>query len=254
MASVTLQLSAKAVNHSSSSSIHTNHKKALATGRRWVAYKLQTDKLIDKPWSDQDEHPIGCPFWLARQRQVGARYNSRQANTNEPPLLQWRYQASGLVEEFRVWCLLYGLSSNRMFISADGTRFEWRRLSPADPTAYDVLVFVSSLILMLMKIVAYSYTWYLTCSLHSSDGRMRKLQVSSAMANSAVSRSDWMAVGISWGYLSFTFDNDRVLLESLLALTVNRWIDMYRQWILLSCRIDIRRVSTDCGSTNCICN
>lgn len=28
--------------------------------------------------------------------------------------------------------------SNRMFVSSDGTRYEWRRLYPEDPTAYDV--------------------------------------------------------------------------------------------------------------------
>lgn len=28
--------------------------------------------------------------------------------------------------------------SNRMFVTEDGTRYEWRRLYPEDPTAYDV--------------------------------------------------------------------------------------------------------------------
>jgi hypothetical protein len=39
---------------------------------------------------------------------------------------------------FLIFTSLY--SSNRMFVSADGTRYEWRRLYPEDPTAYDVTV------------------------------------------------------------------------------------------------------------------
>ncbi|KIM80798.1 hypothetical protein PILCRDRAFT_9233 [Piloderma croceum F 1598] len=87
--------------------------------------------------------------------------------------------------------LVYNLNTNnRMFVSADGTRYEWRRLYPEDPTAYDLYMVP-----------------------HTPIARFRR-------------EYEETPVGPSYAYLQFCFDNDLLLLEAMLALCVNRWMDM----------------------------
>jgi len=90
--------------------------------------------------------------------------------------------------------LVYNLNTNnRMFVSADGTRYEWRRLYPEDPTAYDLYLIP-----------------------HTPIARFRR-------------EYEDTPVGPSYAYLQFCFDSDRLLLEALLALCINRWVDRHIQ-------------------------
>jgi len=83
--------------------------------------------------------------------------------------------------------LAYDTDTNRrMFVSEDGTRYEWRRLYK---DAYDL---------------------YLTPQTIIAKFRLEHEDT---------------PVGPCYAYLQFCFDNDLLLLEAMLALCVNRWMD-----------------------------
>jgi len=83
--------------------------------------------------------------------------------------------------------LAYDTDTNcRLFASEDGTRYEWRRLSK---DAYDLYLIPQTIIAKFR--LEYEDT----------------------------------PVGPCYAYLQFCFDNDLLLLEAMLALCVNRWID-----------------------------
>ncbi|KAF9009411.1 hypothetical protein BDQ17DRAFT_1235893 [Cyathus striatus] len=87
--------------------------------------------------------------------------------------------------------VLPGSSNNaRAFVSADGRRFEWRR-SRENPTSYDLYASPN------MRIAIFR----------------RYAQPT--------------AVGPSHGLLQYTFNHDLLLAEALVALCLNRWIDIH---------------------------
>jgi hypothetical protein len=124
--------------------------------------------------------------------------------------------------------------SNRMFVSADGRRYEWRRSYPEDPTAYDVQLYRPD-------VVAADLTDYILKAL--SDTPHTHCQISAGIRANTRSAIWFMVyecfdlslidfrreVGPSYAYLQFCFDSDRLLLEALLALCVNRWMDKHIQ-------------------------
>ncbi|KZP20774.1 hypothetical protein FIBSPDRAFT_528926 [Athelia psychrophila] len=79
-------------------------------------------------------------------------------------------------------------TNGRMFTSADGVCYEWRR-SPEDPRAYDLFLMPDALL-----------------------GKFRH-------------EYEDTPVGPSFAYLQFCFDHQRLLLESMLSLCINRWLD-----------------------------
>ncbi|KAJ7109230.1 hypothetical protein C8R44DRAFT_635324 [Mycena epipterygia] len=86
-----------------------------------------------------------------------------------------------------------GSSPNaRTFFSADGRKYEWRRHSAANG-AYDLY------------------------SLNPSVVRIAAFR----------RYAEETPVGRSTGLLQYTFAHDQLLLYSLLALSLNRWVDMY---------------------------
>jgi len=78
----------------------------------------------------------------------------------------------------------------RIFISADGKRFEWRRCRE-NPSSYDLFAAQN------IRIAAF-----------------RRLTQSTA-------------IGPSHALLQYTFNHDPLLIEALIALCVNRWIDLH---------------------------
>ncbi|KAH0584340.1 hypothetical protein H2248_009882 [Termitomyces sp. 'cryptogamus'] len=87
--------------------------------------------------------------------------------------------------------VLPGSSNNaRAFISADGKRLEWRRRAD-NPTSYDLY---SSPTTKIAAFRRYSQT---------------------------------TVVGPSHGLFQYTFTNELLLVEALLALCLNRWIDLH---------------------------
>lgn len=87
--------------------------------------------------------------------------------------------------------ILPGSTDNaRAFFSADGTRFEWRRNYEC-PTSYD---------------------------LYSAFNK--RIAIFRRYAQATV-------VGPSHGLLQYTFNHDLLLVESLIALCLNRWVDLH---------------------------
>ncbi|KAK0210576.1 hypothetical protein DFS33DRAFT_1370995 [Desarmillaria ectypa] len=78
----------------------------------------------------------------------------------------------------------------RSFVSSDGRQLEWRKC-PNDPTSYDLYVAPN------FQIAAF------------------RRYVSST------------AVGPTHGLLQYKFNHDTLLVEALLALALNRWIDLH---------------------------
>ncbi|KAL4253919.1 hypothetical protein ABKN59_003087 [Abortiporus biennis] len=77
----------------------------------------------------------------------------------------------------------------RMFTAANGNRYEWRKVAD-DPLAYDL------------------YAGPTKCI-----GEFRRLAKSTP-------------IGPSYALLQYTFDDDSLMLYALLALSLNRWIDI----------------------------
>ncbi|OCH90288.1 hypothetical protein OBBRIDRAFT_606944 [Obba rivulosa] len=87
------------------------------------------------------------------------------------------------------WLIMRGTVPNaRMFISYDNRKYEWRRMS-ASPEAYDLYL--------------------------APDYRMGTFR----RVNSTT------PVGNSYAFMEHIIDNEALLLESLVALCINRWID-----------------------------
>ncbi|TFK42979.1 hypothetical protein BDQ12DRAFT_301898 [Crucibulum laeve] len=87
--------------------------------------------------------------------------------------------------------VLPGSNNNvRAFISADGRRFEWRR-STDNPTSYDLYA-----------------------------GPTMRIAHFRRYAQTTV-------VGPSHGLLQYSFSHDLLLVEALLSLCLNRWIDLH---------------------------
>ncbi|GLB35397.1 hypothetical protein LshimejAT787_0209620 [Lyophyllum shimeji] len=87
--------------------------------------------------------------------------------------------------------VLPGSSTNaRAFVSADGKKFEWRQRRD-NSTSYDLY---SSQNVQIAAFRRYSQTTF---------------------------------VGPSHGFLQYTFNHDLLLVEALLALCLNRWIDLH---------------------------
>ncbi|KAF8959076.1 hypothetical protein BDZ97DRAFT_1906324 [Flammula alnicola] len=81
-------------------------------------------------------------------------------------------------------------NSARAFISADGKRFEWRR-NRENPTSYDLYASQN------MRIACFRRFTHAT------------------------------VIGPSHALLQYTFTQDWLLIEALVALCVNRWIDVH---------------------------
>jgi len=77
----------------------------------------------------------------------------------------------------------------RMFLSSDGRRFEWRRRLHDDPNSYDLFTAPNTRIAIFRRFAQLT------------------------------------PVGPSHGVLQYAFSHDLLLLEALLALCFNRWID-----------------------------
>jgi len=84
------------------------------------------------------------------------------------------------------------VNGSRAFLSADGRHFEWRRCAD-DPYSYDL--WASS-----------------------------RLNPSTRIASYRRSNQN-TPVGPSYAFLSYIFNNDYLLLEALIALSINRWLD-----------------------------
>ncbi|TFK27393.1 hypothetical protein FA15DRAFT_211809 [Coprinopsis marcescibilis] len=80
---------------------------------------------------------------------------------------------------------------SRAFVATDGRRYEWRRLREV-PTSYDLY----------------------------SAGTSIRIAVFRRYAQATV-------VGPSHGLMQYTFINESLLVDSLLALCINRWIDLH---------------------------
>jgi len=80
------------------------------------------------------------------------------------------------------------MDSARRFTSVDGKQFEWRRIRE-DTTAYDLFMAPNVRIALFRKY------------------------------------NQLTAIGPSHGLIQYTFSNDNLLIEALLALLLNRWID-----------------------------
>jgi len=86
--------------------------------------------------------------------------------------------------------VMHGTTPNsRMFLTAEGKRYEWRRL-PQDPSSYEL--------------------YFLTT--HTRIAVFRRI-------------AQMTPIGPSHGMLRYTFNHDILLLESLLALCLNRCLD-----------------------------
>lgn len=113
-----------------------------------------------------------------------------------------------------------------MFVSQDGTRYEWRRLRE-DASAYDVgfqyslnrfmVTDVRQLYLLPQTIIAKFRLEY-----EDTPGQLPSFRVSTFIFTNIIVS---VVVGPCFAYLQFCFDHDVLLLEAMLALCVNRWID-----------------------------
>ncbi|KAF9792888.1 hypothetical protein BJ322DRAFT_997340 [Thelephora terrestris] len=82
--------------------------------------------------------------------------------------------------------VMHGSTVNsRVFLAADGRQFEWRRC-PDDPNSYD-----------------------------ATNHRIATYR----------RRHQDTPIGPSYAYMSYLFDNEHFLLESLIALCLNKWLD-----------------------------
>jgi hypothetical protein len=94
-----------------------------------------------------------------------------------------------------------------MFSSSDGRKFEWRRRLHDDPNSYDVRLSSSPVSGPVAHFGLQLYT--------EPDRRI-------AIFRRFVQLTP---VGPSHAVLQYAFNNDLLLLEALLALCLNRWID-----------------------------
>jgi len=86
--------------------------------------------------------------------------------------------------------VMHGSTPNsRVFLSSNGRQYEWRRCDD-DPNSYDLCLRTN-----MARIATY-----------------RRYDQATP-------------VGPSYAFMSYLFDNDPLLLEALVALCINRWID-----------------------------
>ena len=115
----------------------------------------------------------------------------------------------------RIHSLTFALSpffnSSRVFLSADGQQFEWRRCTD-DPCSYDASLFSP------YPHPPFPFTH--RKQLFTVQGNQRIATYRRCLQDTPI--------GPSYGFMSYLFDNEHLLLESLIALCLNKWLDLPR--------------------------
>jgi len=100
--------------------------------------------------------------------------------------------------------------SARSFFSSDGLQFEWRR-DRDTPSSYDVRVSPFAFLFI-----------HVLNSLQLYAGSDKPIAVFRRF-----SQPQSTAVGPAHGLFQYSFTRDNLLVESLVALCINRWIDLH---------------------------